>query len=104
VIIVEARVTEGGSNETGVGDKKYLNDDFRARRPRFRCCQSAIATAKQTETLVIARFTKNLLSQAPPCLGTPVQAAFAVVSTHQYWALALGPLDGLNPILLTCNP
>jgi hypothetical protein len=47
---------------------------------------------------------QKLLSRAPPCFGRHfkplVQAAFAVVSTHQP---ALGPRGG-SPVLLMCNP
>jgi hypothetical protein len=52
---------------------------------------------------VVGWVTKNLLSRAPPCFGSPEElpAAFPVVSAHQP---ALGKRGGLWPVLLKCNP
>jgi hypothetical protein len=64
----------------------------------------AIAEVKQRWS-VIGCVTKNVLSRAPPYIGMHVkplvQAALAVVSTHQP---AQGPRGGLWHVLLMCNP
>jgi hypothetical protein len=64
----------------------------------------AVQEVKQ-RWLVIGWVTKNLLSRAAPCFRRHVKplvpAAFAVVRTYQS---ALGPHDGLWPVLLICYP
>jgi hypothetical protein len=72
--------------------------------PRSCALRRAIAEVKQRWS-VIGWVSKNLLSRVLPCFGRYVKllvpAAFAVVSTHQP---ALGPRDGLWPVVLMCNP
>jgi hypothetical protein len=72
--------------------------------PAVSALRRVIAEVKQLWS-VIGWVTKNVISRAPPCFGRLVKplvpVAFAIISSHQP---ALGPLGGLWPVLLMCNP
>jgi hypothetical protein len=70
--------------------------------PAVSALRRAIADVMQRWS-VIGWVTKKLLFGAPPCFGRhvkPLVPAFTVVSTHRP---ALGPRDGLWPVLIIWN-